>query len=426
MIASFSVSNYRSIWEEQSISMLTTSENTNRDLISVEVAKGVYINKLAIFFGANASGKSNMLEALESLFMLLYMPSKDKKRAIPQYNPFALDNEAPICMKMEFYIDGRRYIYDIKYNKNFIEEENLYFVPTRSKALFYTRKYVGPDAQPSIEFGNKLGLLFKTKESIREATFNNHTVLSSIAKISLKEDANELISLYNWIAAHVHNINGDNVSRYYVSELDKVNSDLRKKEFYVKLLSKADFNITDFKLVDNRSNLSKDYVSAVVNDTEISEEERRLYLSQVMFTNHSKNGDFELPLESQSGGTLRFIELLEALYDMVTDSHIYFLDELGNRMHYDLLVYYLALFLYNSDNSQLFFTSQSILLLNEDFIRRDIVYLAEKDPDSASTTYTRVSDMGLHKNISLFNAYRIGKLGSKPKLGSPYLNLSKF
>lgn len=110
MIASFSVSNYRSIWEEQSISMLTTSENTNRDLISVEVAKGVYINKLAIFFGANASGKSNMLEALESLFMLLYMPSKDKKRAIPQYNPFALDNEAPICMKMEFYIDGRRYI----------------------------------------------------------------------------------------------------------------------------------------------------------------------------------------------------------------------------------------------------------------------------------------------------------------------------
>lgn len=48
MIASFSVSNYRSIWEEQSISMLTTSENTNRDLISVEVAKGVYINKLGI------------------------------------------------------------------------------------------------------------------------------------------------------------------------------------------------------------------------------------------------------------------------------------------------------------------------------------------------------------------------------------------
>ena len=95
-------------------------------------------------------------------------------------------------------------------------------------------------------------------------------------------------------------------------------------------------------------------------------------------------------------------------------------------MHYDLLVYYISLFLYNSEESQVFFTSQSILLLDEDFIRRDVVYLSEKDPDTANTSYIRVSDLGLHKNISLYNAYRIGKLGSKPELGSPYLNLTKW
>jgi AAA15 family ATPase/GTPase len=133
--------------------------------------------------------------------------------------------------------------------------------------------------------------------------------------------------------------------------------------------------------------------------------------------------NFDISIDYQSEGTLRFIELMNVLYDLITGNHIYFLDELGNRMHYDLIVYYLMLFLYNSDSSQLFFTSQSVLLLDEDFIRRDAVYLTEKDIETASSSYKRVSDMGLHKNLSLYNAYRIGKLGSRPELGSPYLNV---
>lgn len=426
MIANFSVSNYRSISEKQSISFLTTPDKTNRELVSIEVAKGVHINKLAIFFGANASGKSNILEALEALFLIMCIPTTDKKAPIKQYCPFKLNKKSPTQMSVEFYIEGKRYWYEIKFNKDFIEEEYLYYVPSRSKALFYSRVYIGDETQPLIEFGNTLRFNNKLKESLRESTFNNHSVLSTIAKLSLKEnDAQELKFLYNWVLNHVHNINGDTPVKYYVSELNKLDSDLRKKEFYLKLLSKADFNITGFKLVDNKSNLPKELVSEIINDADMSEERRLALLNDIVFTNHSENGDFEIPLEYQSEGTLRFIELLEALYDLVTENHIYFLDELGNRMHYDLIVYYISLFLYNSEESQMFFTSQSILLLDEDFIRRDIVYLTEKDSASASTSYIRVSDLGLHKNISLYNAYRIGKLGSKPELGSPYLNLKK-
>lgn len=424
MIAKFSVSNYHSIREEQSISFETTSDKTNRELLSVEVAKGVYINKLVIFFGANASGKSNMLQALEALFLIMSIPSSDKKRPIEQYCPFKLDNTVSTKMSVEFYSGGIRYWYDVKFNKNFIEEEHLYYVPSRSKALFYSRLYTGEDSQPKIEFGNTLKLTKDTKTSLRNNTYNNHSLLSTIAKLSLKEDeALEFKSLYNWVMNRVHNINGDAPTRYYVSELKKINSDLRKKEFYLKLLAKADFNITGYRLIDKRSKYSEEDISEIINDKAISEDRRQAMLYDIEFTNHSESGDFEIPLNLQSEGTLRFVELLEALYDLVTENHIYFLDELGNRMHYDLIVYYILLFLYNSEESQMFFTSQSILLLDEEFIRRDIVYLTEKDPDTATTSYTRVSDLGLHKNISLYNAYRIGKLGSKPELGSPYLNL---
>lgn len=425
MIANFSVSNYRSIREEQSVSFLSTADRTNRDLLAVEVAKGVFINKLAIFFGANASGKSNILKALEALFLILCSPTNDKKAPIRQYCPFKLDGDAPSQMKIEFYAEGRRYWYDVRFNGKFIEEENLYYTPVRGKALFYSRRFAGEDSQPDIKFGSTLKLSLKTKESLRESTFNNHSVLSAVAKLSLKEDALPMKSLYGWVMNHVHNINGDSPARYYVSELNKVNSDLRKKEFYIKLLAKADFNVTGFRLVDNKSRMPKEFVAEILNDASISEDSRTALLNSVVFTNRSADGDFDLPLELQSEGTLRFIELMDALYDLVCANHIYFLDELGNRMHYDLIVYYLMLFLYNSEASQVFFSSQSILLLDEDFIRRDVVYLAEKNPETAATVYERVSDLGLHKHLSLYNAYRIGKLGSKPELGSPYLNLKK-
>lgn len=425
MIANFSVSNYRSIHEEQSVSFLTTAEKANRDLMTVEVAKGVYINKLAIFFGANASGKSNILQAMEALFLILCTPFNDKRKPIRFYCPFKLDDSAPINMAIEFYIEGRHYWYDVRFNKNYIEEENLYYTPLRGKALFYSRFFTGPDSQPDIKFGSTLKLTRDSKERLRELTFNNHSVLASIAKLSLKEDAREFKKLYNWVVTRVHNINGDTSFSSYAEEFTKINSDLRKKEFYIKLLAKADFNIVGFRLVDDNSRFSKEQRAGILSDPDIPESRKVALLNDVVFTNRSEAGDFELPLKLQSEGTLRFIDLLEALYDLVSDNHIYFLDELGNRMHYDLIVYYILLFLYNSDASQLFFTSQSILLLDEDFVRRDTVYLAEKDPLTASTSYMRVSDLGLHKNMSLFNAYRIGKLGFKPELGSPYLNLKK-
>lgn len=423
MITGFKVKNFRSIRDEQSVSFLTTPDRTNKDLLSVEVAKGVHVNKLGIFFGANASGKSNILEAMEALFMILCQPNVDKTAPIRFYSPFELDKTLSTKIGIEFYSKGVRYWYEVEFDGNVIIEERLFYSPLRIKALFYYRKYVGPDAQPEITFGNKLKLSNKTKESIRESTFNNHSVLSTVAKLSLREDATELKELLKWVVEKVHNINGDRKHTFFVSELNRINSDIRRKEFYIKLLAKADFNITDFHLV--KKNLSKDLVSAVMDDSEISEDTRVSLLNKVVFTNRSKNGDFEIPLELQSAGTIRFIELMEALYDLVTDNHIYFLDELGNKMHYDLIVYYIMLFLYNSEESQLFFTSQSILLLDEDFIRRDIVYLVEKDIDTAVSTYTRVSDLGLHKNLSIYNAYRIGRLGSKPELGSPYLNLKK-
>lgn len=422
MILSFFVENFLSIKDRQEISFATTSDKTNRDLVAVEVKPNVYINKLGIFYGANASGKSNLLYAMEALFYLMYFPQFDKDNSVVKYYPFALSKDQPTNMGITFYKDGIRYDYEISYCSTHIISEKLEYYPKRTPAEFYTRSFVGIDKQPQIVFGGTLKMLSKTKNTIVENTFNNHTVLSTVAKLSLKDDAHIILDLYNWVKTRVHNVNGDYVDESITYEINKVCNDINRKNFYIRLLNKADFNITNISIVDNTNDMPSKLVELIKTSNYYAEEDKFSFLNDVSFTNHSDNGDFEIKSRFQSDGTKRFTELLKYLHDLIHDNHIYFFDELGNRMHYDLMVYYIALMLHNSDQSQLFFTTHNILLLEEEFIRRDMVYLAEKDKSSAESSYTRVSDMGLHKNLSLYNAYKIGRLGAKPDLGSPYLD----
>ena len=421
MIYSFYVENFLSIRDRQEISFATTSDKTVRDFVAVEVKPNVYINKLGIFYGSNASGKSNILYAIEALFYLLYDPQYDENNNVVKYQPFALCADKPIILGVTFFKDGIQYDYEVSYCKTHIISERMRFYPNGSNAEFYTREFVGVGKQPKITFGNNAKIYAKARHAIIDATFNNHTVLSTIAKMPLRDDVPMLLELHKWVKTRVHNVNGDFTDSSMISKIDKVCNDAPRKDFYLRLLNKADFNITNMAVVDDSSNMPSKFVEQIVSSN-LPDEEKFSMLNDVTFTNHSIEGDFDIKSSLQSDGTRRFTELLEYLYDLVRENHIYFFDELGNRMHYDLMVYYIALMLHNSDQSQLFFTTHNILLLEEDFIRRDMVYLVEKDKASATSSYTRVSDMGLHKNLSLYNAYRIGRLGAKPDLGSPYLD----
>lgn len=420
MIYSFYVENFLSIRDRQEISFATTSDKTVRDFVAAEVKPNVYINKLGIFYGSNASGKSNILYAMEALFYLLYAPEYDKSKEIVKYLPFALCEDKPTIMGIVFFKNGIRYDYEVSYCKTHIISEKLEFYPTRTRAEFYTREFVGAD-KPKIKIGGSTKVLSKTRNDIITNTFNNHTVLSTIGKTSLDDDASLFVDLHNWIKTNVHNVDGDSKGKSMITEINKVCKDSSKKDFYLSLLRKADFNITNFSIVDKTNNLPSDFVRQIVSSS-LSDEDKFSILNDVAFTNHSQDGDFDIESRFQSDGTRRFAELLKYLYDLVSENHIYFFDELGNRMHYDLMVYYIALMLHNSDQSQLFFSTHNILLLEEDFIRRDMIYLVDKDKENATSSYTRVSDMGLHKNLSLYNAYKIGRLGAKPDLGSPYID----
>lgn len=424
MIRDFWVKNYLSIRDKQELSFV--AKGSSSELVT-EVADGVFLYKLGILYGSNASGKSNMLIAMNEVFRLLIMPKSDATVGIGGCIPFVLTKDEPTEMHVSFYADGIRYDYDVKFNGKHILNEALYYYPNKSKSLFYERSFVGENVQADIKFGASLKLQVKTQESIRENTLNNHSVLSVCRKAALKEDIAPFNTLHAWIMSNYHDVDGD-VKKGLVEILKDAYSNPKKRKFYNTMLQKADLNILEYLPVVEDRFVPNDFRERIQKEN-IPEEMKDVLLKpttdSITFLNHSDNGDFDIPLRWQSKGTQKYIRILDALYDLITSPHVYYLDELGEDLHNDLLYYYLNVFIFNSDKSQLVITSQETTLLSQDMINenRGVVWFVEKNKETASSEYARGDSFGLHKNLSLYNSYRIGRLGAKPELGSIFINL---
>ena len=424
MIRDFWVKNYLSIRDKQELSFL--AKGPSSELVT-EIAEGVFLYKLGVLYGPNASGKSNMLIALNEVFDLLIQPRSDATDKVYGSVPFALTKNDPIEMHVSFYANSIRYDYDISFNERTILSEILYYYPNRTKALFYERHFVSDNVQSEIKFGSSLQILAKTQDSIRENTLNNHSVLSVCRKNALKEDIAPFNVLHKWIMDNYHDVDGDD-RKGIVEILKDAYDDQKKRVFYNTMLQKADLNILEYKPIVEDRYLPNEYCERIQKEN-IPEAMKEALLKptadSITFLNHSKYGDFDIPLKWQSKGTQRYIRILDALYDLISGSHVYYLDELGGDLHNDLLYYYLNVFLFNSKKSQLIITSQETTLLSQDLINenRGVVWFVEKNRETASSEYSRGDSFGLHKNLSLFNSYRIGRLGAKPELGSIFINL---
>ena len=424
MIRDFWVKNYLSIRDKQELSFI--AKGPASELVT-EVSDGVFLYKLGILYGSNASGKSNMLIALNEVFRLLIQPQYDATEEIHGNIPFVLTKDEPTEMHVSFYADGIRYDYDVTFNDKYFIREVLNYYPNKSKATFYERTFVGENVQAHIKFGQKLELQPKTQDSIRENTLNNHSVLSVCRKAALKEDIAPFKKLHNWIMTNYHEIDGDE-EKGIIEILKEAYNTPQKSKFYKTMLQKADLNILEYRpIVEDRS-IPVEFRERIQKE-DIPEKVKEALLKpttdSVAFVNHSANGNFEISLRWQSKGTIKYIRMLDALYDMITGSHVYLLDELGEDLHNDLLFYYLNVFIFNSEKSQLIITSQETTLLSQDLINenRGVVWFVEKNKETASSEYARGDSFGLHKNLSLYNSYRIGRLGAKPELGSIFINL---
>ena len=419
MIQEFRVKNFMSFKDEQILSFEATKDTTSLEYLTYEVKPNVRLLKMAVIYGANASGKSNLIFAIQKLRELLFYTKTNKEEKI-DFNSFSLTKEKPTEFGMIFYINGIKYEYSILYNKEQILFEKMEYSPNGVVSLFYNREFAGDDKVPIIKFGDLLGLSAKTKNTFIENTLNNHTLLSTFAKISV--DAEPFKIIYDWIKDSLNVVGFDNNILKITKEII---NDKKKRDFILESLSKADFNITKIDLIENKNNMFTDFKTQILNDSSFPNLLKEQYHTEkkwdTLFTHNTKEGDFTLKPDEESSGTLSYLILLDQLYEMIHQNRIYLYDEIEYNIHYDLLIHFMSLFMMNSRASQLIFTTHDQLLLDEDFIRRDMVWFTNKSKDTGGTELYSAADFGLHKNISLYKAYKVGKLGAKPELGSIFI-----
>lgn len=428
MIAEFKVKNFLSIKSEQTLSFEPTADTLMKEEYTVEVKEGVRLLKMALIYGANASGKTNILLAL-SFFRDLMLEIPKHKTEETDVTPFLLDNTSknePTEFTLSFYLEQERYVLYVQLDKDRIYKETLTFYPTVRPAKLYSRKYDKDTDSTNIEFGNLLGLSKKGKDALLSNTFNNCSLLAAFGKTNVERS--KLNLLYDFFSNHIPEVLSPMVSMesYIKRHLDQDKNN-EFQTFLVDILKASDFNICNLKLQEEEKIITPD-LEKIIQSSRIPEKAKQEMLQkgkitnyELLFVHKTEEGEFELPEGLESRGTIRFMGMAVILKNLLLENRLVTIDEVETSLHYELLSYFIKVFLANSQNtSQLIMSTHDINLLNESFIRRDAVWFTDKD-SVGQTHLVRLSSFGLHKNLSPYNAYKQGKLVNLPFFDSIYL-----
>ena len=431
MIAEFTVENFNSIRSTQKISFEPSSDSFMSDEYTYEVKDGVRLLKVGIIYGANASGKSNVLGAIEFFKMLVLRVPKgrnDTTRAVP----FLLDETSKAKttkMSMSFYVNQLKYILSFELDKKRIYSETLTVYESIRPTKLYSRSY-DPDTDSSvIEFGTNLKMAKKNQDAIAGNTINNCSVLAAFGNSNVEKT--KLNDVYDYFAKQVKDVlaPGMLLSGYVKRHLDK-DKDGDLKKFILNFLKASDFNIEDVTLHEEEELITPE-LEQLIQKTPIADDVKSEMLkkgkitnTELTFTHRTGNGLYELSEEYESNGTMRFLGMAIILNSLLKKNLFVPIDEVETSIHYKLLSYFIKVFLANSNQaSQMLLTTHDINLLNEEFIRRDTIWFTDKD-EQGETNVVRLSALGLHKNLSPYNAYKQGKLVKLPFLGSQYFDLN--
>ena len=397
MVAEFSVQNFHSIRTRQTFSFVPTQDKYLTDTYTVEVKPDVRLMKLGVIYGANASGKSKVLQAVTFFVQTLLRYPQSKTEAIDVV-PFLLDDHSkdePTRMEMSFYLSGDKYTISLAFNSERILEEKLIVYASVRPAMLYERTYLPETDSTHVEFGKHLGLSRRDQDFIAANTLNNCSVIAAFGKSNVANT--RLNTIYKWLDGSFSNVLNPSIDLTSFLHHELMNDrDGSLKQFIMQFLQKSDFNIREFHLAPDASS--------------------------IIFSHATISGTGTLPEALESSGTLRFMGIAALLKYLINDNQFMVIDEIETSLHYELLSYFLRVFLANNTGtSQLLFATHDINLLDEDFIRRDTIWFTDKN-EHAETELIRLSSLGLHKNLSPYNAYRQGKLVKLPFTGAIYLD----
>ena len=413
MLIQFSVENFKSFKDEAVLSMVAASITENKDHVINKINPPLL--KSAVVYGANASGKSNLVKAMQ--FMKGFILSSSKETQATEsisFSPFRLNTEtehSPSIFEIVFIHDGIRYRYGFAVDDKKVHAEWLYFIKNVRELEVFTRD------------GQKFNLTshFKSEESLVKADRIRPNAL--LLSVSAQFNGKIATDILKWF--HQFNvISGLHPVQYGHFTIKFAKSEAGRKAV-LDFLKNADVGIEDLKVTETEV----DFENLPLQLKNILENKKGKVTKFNVGTFHKKfdNSGRVAGLEKfnmddeESAGTKKIFELSGPLLNTLQKGRVLVIDELDARLHPRLIVEICTMFNSkerNSNGAQLIFVSHNTRLLDKNLFRRDQLWFLEKDKQEASELYSlvefQVDGKKIRKDASYEKDYLRGRYGAVP------------
>jgi len=403
------IKNFKSIREEITLDMRFSTKIYKKDLSQNLIDYNPNLLKSAVFYGRNASGKSNILTALRYLTMFVRSSDENKHGDLIRfYKPFLFDtasSQNPVHFEIEFVSSKNKlkFNYEIKFTEKEIIYESLYVYPKGVKSKLYSRENKSYD----------YGIYFKGNKKLSEDVLPNQLFLSKLARTNTPyiEDAYLFFNRQIGFSPSIEVFNENRFSEYLMKNKNVFHNTLE-------ILKSADTNICNISI--NKSDDKMVFPENLPEEIKVQIRKEHQYdfkTKHPLFEKGKNIGDAEISLNEESHGTRRLLSLSTLVYSSLFSGRILIIDELDNSLH--PLISKLIISFYNSlknnpNNAQLIFATHDSSLLDKQIFRRDQIYFVDKEYEGNTFLY-RLSDIkGIRKDIPYDRWYLSGRFSAIP------------
>ncbi len=351
------------------------SRELEGNLFSVD---GEQMLKSVAVFGANASGKSNLIKAVRACVEMIRSSHNYNADTKFTVSPFKFGGcaDTPSSFYIRFLLNEVEYEYSFSFMHDEINTEALYYYPNGRRSLVFIRdESRGTEKKDIYEFKTVIKRPFDVADNTSKKTL----YLSRASQMD-REIAQQVFLFFC----------EDVVLDYRVANIESLDNLFKEhKEQMLDVLRTADSDIIDFKIRNNA-------------------------ITTYHRTNSSVPFDFET---EESEGTKTLFRMMARMIGIIRDGKMLIVDEIDNSLHTQLVEFVIGMF-NHSDHAQLIYTTHNTHLLNTDFQRRDQVYFVNKREDGSSDLYSLFDFKDFRDTLDMEKAYLQGRFDAIPYIST--------
>lgn len=415
MLLSFAVTNFRSMRERMELNMFKTGlKGLQSNYFGITNKR--HLLRSSALYGPNASGKSGFLMAIKALEFLVARSSGFRPdQSLEPYEPHRLEKNAaskPVVFEIAFISNKIQFDYSVSFSQTRIEAEELYYYPTNTRTLLYSR-YAGKEM--------KFGDYYKgAKKTLEKLLLSNQLFLSKAAENNVEA----LMEPYRYITQKMMVypfMNDDHETSYarlYAKRLAEDKESAFSKRFNA-LICAVDTGITsvsaeeiDWSEFKFPGSLPEEVKKKVQEDYKYD-----IKTKHIVYEGKTHVGDTVFDVQEESSGTQSLFVIGGIIIEALETGSVLIVDEFEKSLHPIITQFLIQLFhnpLVNKRNAQLIFATHDVTQLSNDNFRRDQVWFTEKNEYGATNLF-RCSDItGLRLGAPLDKWYATGRLGATP------------